>query len=77
MMPEAAGAASIPFYSAVTIPLGERFPGGLLARLMLGERRGHLAWLEGAVRAFSLYIDEHQMISTALAVLSLMQPGSA
>jgi hypothetical protein len=42
---------------------------------MLGERRGHLAWIEGAVRAVSLYIDEHHMISTALAVLSLTQPG--
>ena len=42
-------AASIPFYSALTIPR-ERCPAGLLARLMLGERRGQLAWLEGAVR---------------------------
>jgi hypothetical protein len=74
MMPDGRWAASIPFYSAVTIPR-ERFPGGLLARLMLGERRGDLAWLEGAVRAVSLYIDEHHMISTALAVLSLTQPG--
>ena len=27
------------------------------------------------MRAVSLYIDEHHMISTALAVLSLTQPG--
>jgi hypothetical protein len=46
----------------------------LLARLMLGERRGHLAWIEGAVGAVTLYIDEHHAISTALAVLSLTQP---
>jgi hypothetical protein len=73
MMPDGRWAASTPFYSALTIPR-ERCPGGLLARLMLGERRGHLAWIEGAVRAVSLYIDEHHAISTALAVLSLTQP---
>jgi hypothetical protein len=74
MMPDGRWAASIPFYSALTIPR-ERCPGGLVARLMLGERREHLAWIEGAVRAVSLYIDEHHMISTALAVLALTQPG--
>jgi hypothetical protein len=74
MMPDGRWAASIPFYSALTIPR-EHYPGGLLARVVLGERRGQLAWLEGAVRAVSLYIDEHHLISTALAVLSLTQPG--
>lgn len=74
MMPDGRWASSIPFYSAVTIPR-ERFPAGALARLMLGERRGQLAWLEGAVRAVSLYVDGHHMISTALAVLSLTHPS--
>ncbi len=40
---------------------------------MLGERRGQLVWLHGAVRAVSLYEDRDRMISTALAVLALTQ----
>ena len=74
MMPDGRWPSGIPFYSALTIPR-ERFPGGVLARLMLGERRGQLVWLHGAVRAVSLYEDRDRMISTALAVLALTQAG--
>ncbi len=74
MMPDGRWAASIPFYSALTIPR-ERFPGGVLARLMLGERRGQLVWLHGAVRAVSMYEDRDRTISTALALLALTQPS--
>jgi hypothetical protein len=74
MMPDGRWPSGTPFYSAVTIPR-ERVPGGVLARLMLGERRGQLIWLHGAVRAVSLYEDRDRMISTALAVLALTQAG--
>jgi hypothetical protein len=73
MMSDGRWPSGIPFYSAVTIPK-ERLPAGALARLMLGERRGQLAWLKGEVHAVSFYIDKHRMLSTALAVLSLTQP---
>ena len=42
---------------------------------MLGERRGQLLWIGDEVYAVSLYIDEHYVISSALALLSLTQPG--
>jgi hypothetical protein len=74
MMPDGCWPPGTPFYSSITIP-GERLPGGTLARLMLGERRGQLAWLGGEVQAVSLYSDGHRMISSALAVLSPTQPG--
>ena len=76
MLPDGRWPSGIPFYSAVKIPQ-ERLSGGLLARLMLGERRGQLAWLAGDVYAVSFYLDRHGMISTALAVLALTQPGPA
>jgi hypothetical protein len=74
MMADGRWPSGTPLYSAVRIPR-ERLPGGVLARLMLGERRGQLVWLDGAVHAVSLYEDRHRMISTALAVLALTQPG--
>ena len=74
MMPDGRWPSSVPFYSATAIPQ-ERFPGGVLARLMLGERQGQLLWLGSGVYAVSLYVDGHQMISSALALLSLTQPG--
>jgi hypothetical protein len=74
MMPDGRWPSSIPFYSAVTVPR-ERIPRGVLARLMLGERRGQLLWIGGRVYAVSLYADGHHMISSPLASLSLTQPG--
>jgi len=74
IMPDGSWPSSIPFYSAVKIPR-ERLPGGVLARLMLGERQGQLLWLEGGVYAVSLYVDGYRTISSALASLSLMTPG--
>jgi hypothetical protein len=41
MIPDGSWPSSIPFYSAVKIPR-ERLHGGMLARLMLGERQGQL-----------------------------------
>jgi hypothetical protein len=73
MMPDGSWPSSIPFYSAVKIPR-ERLPGGVLARLMLGERQGQLLWLEDGVYAVSLYVDGYRTISSALASLSLTQP---
>ncbi len=73
-LPDGTWPASIPFYSAVKMP-HERLPGGLLARLMLGERRGQLFWLEGGAYAASLYVDGYRTISSALASLALTQPG--
>lgn len=55
----------------------ERLPGGVLARLMLGERQGQLLWLGDGVYAVSLYVDGYRTISSALASLSLMPPGSS
>jgi hypothetical protein len=74
MMPDGSWPVSTPFYSAVKIPR-ERLPGGLLARLMMGERQGQLLWLEDGVYAVSLYVDGYRTISSALASLSLTQPG--
>jgi hypothetical protein len=74
MMRDGSWPSSIPFYSAVKIPQ-ERLPGGVLARLMLGERRGQLLWVEGGAYAVSLYVDGYCTISSALASLSLMHPG--
>jgi hypothetical protein len=74
MMPDGSWPSSIPFYSAVKIPR-EHVPGGVLARLMLGERQGQLLWLENGVYAVSLYVDGYRPISSALASLALMQPG--
>lgn len=76
MMPDGRWPPGVPFYSAVKFPR-ERFSGGVLVRLMLGERRGQYVWLEGDVYAVSFYVDRHGMISTALAVLALTQPGAA
>jgi hypothetical protein len=74
MMPDGTWPSSTPFYSAVQIPR-ERMPGGVLARLMLGERQGQFLWLEGVVHAVSLYVDGYRTISSALASLSLMPSG--
>lgn len=74
MMPDGRWPSSVPFYSATAIPQ-ERFPGGVLVSLMLGGRQGQLLWLGSGVYAVSLYVDGHQMISSALALLSLTQPG--
>ena len=74
MMPDGTWPSSIPFYSAMKIPQ-ERLPAGMLARLMLGERRGQFLWLEGQVHAVSLYVDGYRMISSALAYLALMPSG--
>jgi hypothetical protein len=74
MLPDGTWPASVPFYSAVTLPQ-ERLPGGLLARLMLGERQGQLLWLEGEACAVSLYVDGYRTIGSALASLALTQPG--
>jgi hypothetical protein len=46
MLPDGTWPLSVPFYSAVKFPR-ERLPGGVLARLMLGERQGQLLWLGG------------------------------
>jgi hypothetical protein len=73
MMPDGSWPLSTPFYSAVKIPR-ERLPGGVLARLMLGERQGQLLWLDGGVYAVSLYVDGYRTISSALASLALMPP---
>lgn len=73
-MPDGRWPSGIPFYSATAIPR-ERFPGGVLARLMLGGRQGQFLWLGDGVYAVSLYLDEHHMISSALASLALTQPG--
>jgi len=73
MLPDGTWPASVPFYSAVKLPR-ERLPGGLLARLMLGERQGQLLWLEGEAYAVSLYVDGYRTIGTALASLALTQP---
>jgi hypothetical protein len=75
MLPDGTWPASVPFYSAVKIPR-EHLPGGLLARLMLGERRGQLLWLGEAVYAVSLYVDGYRTISSALAALALAPPVS-
>jgi hypothetical protein len=72
MMSDGSWPSSTPFYSAVKVPR-ERLPGGLLARMMLGERHGQLLWLEGGVYAVSLYVDGYRTISSALASLALMQ----
>jgi hypothetical protein len=45
-------------------------PGGVLVRLMLGERQGQLLWLGDGVYAVSLYVDGYRTISSALASLS-------
>jgi hypothetical protein len=74
MMPDGSWPLSTPFYSAVKIPQ-EHLPGGVLARLMLGERQGQLLWLDGGVYAVSLYVDGYRTISSALASLALMHPG--
>ena len=74
MLPDGTWPSSIPFYSAVKIPQ-ERLPGGVLARLMLGERQGQLLWVEGGVYAVSLYVDGYRTIGSALASLSLTPPA--
>ena len=74
MMPDGSWPSSTPFYSAVQIPR-ERMPGGVLARLMLGERQRQLLWLDGGVYAVSLYVDGYRTISSALASLALMPPS--
>ena len=74
MLPDGTWPASVPFYSAVKIP-HERLPGGLLARLMLGERRGQLLRLGDGVYAVSLCVDGYRTISSALASLFLTPPG--
>ena len=74
MTPDGSWPLSTPFYSAVKVPR-ERLPGGVLARLMLGERQGQLLWLEGGVYAVSPYVDGYCTISSALASLSLRQAG--
>ncbi len=74
MMTDGTWPSSTPFYSAVKVPR-ERLPGGVLARLMLGERQGQLLWLGGGVYAVSLYVDGYRTISSALASLALMPPG--
>jgi hypothetical protein len=74
MLPDGTWPLSVPFYSAVKFPR-ERLPGGVLARLMLGERQGQHLWLGGEVYAVSLYVDGYRTISSALASLSLMSPG--
>ena len=71
MMPDGSWPLSTPFYSAVKIPR-ELLPGGMVARLMLGERQGQLLWLDGGVYAVSLYVDGYRTISSALASLALM-----
>jgi hypothetical protein len=73
MLPDGTWPASVPFYSAVKLPR-ERLPGGLLARLMLGERRGQLLWLQGEAYAVSLYVDGYRTIGSALASLALTAP---
>jgi hypothetical protein len=73
MMPDGRWPSGIPFFDTMMIPQ-ERYPAGVLVRLMLGERQGQRAWLEGAVYAVSFYADKHHMISTALAMLALAQP---
>jgi hypothetical protein len=73
-MPDGRWPPGVPFYSASAIPR-ERFPGSVLARLMLGRRQGQLLWLGSGVYAVSLYADEHHMISSALALLALTQHG--
>lgn len=73
-MPDGRWPSGIPFYSASAVPR-ERLPGGVLAGLMLGRRRGQLLWTGGEVYAVSLYADEHRMVSSALALLALAQPG--
>ncbi len=65
--------AGIPFYSTAVVAQ-DRFPAGTLTRLMLGERPGQFAWVEGQVHAVSLYLDEHHMIATSLTMLAL--PGN-
>jgi hypothetical protein len=74
MMPDGSWPSSTPFYSAVQIPR-ERMPGGVLARLMLGERQGQFLWIAGEVYAVSLYVDGYRTISSALASLALMPAG--
>jgi len=76
MMSDGSWPSSTPFYSAVKIPR-ERLPGGVLARMMLGERHGQLFWLEGGVYAVSLYVDGYRTIGSALASLALTNPDSS
>jgi hypothetical protein len=66
--------AGIPFYSAVTIPRG-RIPGACSPGSAWGEARA-APLARGQSPQVSLYVDGHHMISSALALLSLTQPGS-